>query len=414
MTKYVNIRKFGYLCRPNSDIMQIQAENKLNPLKKYLSPEGKKRLKWMYIIQSECGGNISLAANKIGISRTWLSLIHSAWKRSDQNPRSLEPRSKAPNRTGNRKRINKAIEEKIIETRKAYRSWGKEKISVILKRDYGMQAQPSTVNRYLHKHKLIDPKLSAKNKRAWQRKKEQAELKFKMRPPSILKDHKPGALMEKDMKLVVKPGIPANPVKYRSRENYWYQHTLIDSFTRFRAIGLAEDSTSKTAVAVQVAAEKRLPFAIGSVNADWGGENQGDYSDYLASKRTAQFFSRAGTPTDNPRVERSHLTDELEFYAQGNIYRKFEKQVEATANWEHVYNFIRPHQALGYLTPMEFYRLWKNDPVAAYKIKGKHQAYLKKQSRRLARSRKMKNKEQIEKLMAFIDEKLKNADTNKC
>jgi len=29
------------------------------------------------------------------------------------------------------------------------------------------------------------------------------------------------------------------------------------------------------------------------------------------------FYSKAGTPTDNPRVERSHLTDELEFYRKG-------------------------------------------------------------------------------------------------
>jgi transposase InsO family protein len=397
-----------------TDIMQTQAENKLNPFKKYLSPEAKKRLKWMYIIHYECDGNVSVAAKKIGLSRTWLSLVHSAWERSGRDPRSLEPRSKAPLRTDNRKRIKKEVEDKIVEVREKYRPWGKEKISVILKRDYGMKAGPSTVNRYLHKHKMIDPKLSAKNKKAWQRKKEQTELKFKMRPPSALKDYKPGALMEKDMKLIVKMGVFTNPDKYRARENYWYQHTLVDSFTRVRAIGLAEDSTSKTAVAVQTAAEQRLPFGIGSMNADNGGENEGEFSVYLEKRRTVQFFSRTGTPTDNPRVERSHLTDELEFYAQGNLYKSFAEQEAALVRWEHIYNFVRPHQALGYLTPMEFYRLWQENPEKAYQIKERHQAYLKKQSRRLARSRKMKNKEQIEKLMAFIDEKLKNANTNKC
>jgi transposase InsO family protein len=394
--------------------MQTQAENKLNRSKHYLSTEAKKRLKWMYVVRYECDNNISVAAKKLGLSRTWLSQIHGKWKNSHEDPRSLEPRSRAPRNTANRKRIDKRVEDKIVEVRKLYHPWGKEKISVILKRDFGMRAEPSTVNRYLHKHKLIDPQLSAKNKQAWRRKQEQAELKFKMRPPSLLKDYKPGALMEKDMKLVVKMGAFSNPGKYRAKENYWYQHTLIDSFTRFRVIGLAEDSTSKTAVTVQVAAEKRLPFAIGSVNADWGGENQGDYSDYLAKEGTAQFFSRAGTPTDNPRVERSHLTDELEFYAQGNLYGSFAEQAEANARWEHTYNYIRPHQALGYLTPMEFYLLWKNNPEKAYKIKDKHQAYLKKQSRRLAKSRKMKNKEQIEKLMVHIDEKLRKLNASKC
>jgi hypothetical protein len=27
--------------------------------------------------------------------------------------------------------------------------------------------------------------------------------------------------------------------------------------------------------------------------------------------------------------------------------------------WEHTYNYVRPHQALDYLTPNEHYRRWK-------------------------------------------------------
>jgi len=298
------------------------------------------------------------------------------------------------------------VEDKIIELRKKYRPWGKDKLSVILARDYRMKAGATTVNRYLRKHDLIDLKLSEKNKRAWQRKKEKNELKFKMRPPAIIKDYKPGALIEKDMKLILKMGVFVNPEKHRAGENFWYQHTNIDSFTRIRVIGLAEDSTSKTAVAVQEEVIKRLPFSVAAVNNDSGGENEGDFSDYLKRNEAAQFFSRAGTPTDNPRVERSHLTDELEFYSQGNIERSFKKQSAALAAWEHTYNFIRPHQALGYLTAMEFYKLWRINPVEAYHIKNKYAAYLKKQSCRLAKSRQIKNKEQIENLMKFIDRKL--------
>ena len=118
------------------------------------------------------------------------------------------------------------------------------------------------------------------------------------------------------------------------------------------------------------------------------------------------FYSRTGTPTDNPRIERSFLTDEQEFYKRGNLYHGFTKQQKALRNWEYTYNYIRPHQALGYLTPIEFYRLWKQDPSKAYKIKDQWQVYLNKQRKRLAGSRQMKKKEQIEKLMKFIDAKL--------
>lgn len=391
--------------------MQTQAEIKLNPLRCYLSPEAKKRLKWMYLVKYECANNISQAANRLGISRVWLSQIHSHWQNNHENPKSLEPESRAPHDTSNRKRIDEKVENKIVEIRKKYQPWGKDKLSVILKRDYQLMAGASTVNRYLVKHNLIDPKLSEKNKLAWQRKKEKANLKFKMRPPAVIKDYKPGALLEKDMKLVLKMGIFTNMNKHRAKENFWYQHTLIDSFTRVRAVGLAEDSNSQTAVAVQEQAVSRLPFAIAAINNDNGGENEKDFSVYLEKEKVAQFFSRAGTPTDNPRVERSHLTDELEFYAQGNLHKNFNDQAKAISEWEHTYNFVRPHQALGYLTPMEFYRLWQKNPEEAHRIKNKYSAYLKKQSRRLAKSRQMKNKEQIENLMKFIDKKLSKSNS---
>jgi len=412
MLNHSNICRFGHLSQNKAtDIMQTQAEVKLNRLRCYLSPEAKKRLKWMYVVRYECDNNLTQAAKRIGISRVWLSQVHSHWKNNHEDPRSLEPESRAPRDTSNRKRIDKKVENKIIEIRKKYQPWGKDKLSVILKRDYQLMAGASTINRYLHKHNLIDPKLSEKNKLAWQRKKDKTEMKFKMRPPSIIKDYKPGALMEKDMKLVLKMGILTNQDKYRAKENFWHQHTLIDSFTRIRAVGLAYDSNSRTAVAVQEQAARRLPFAIAAINNDNGGENEKNFSAYLEKENVAQFFSRAGTPTDNPRVERSHLTDELEFYAQGNLYKNFNDQARAISEWEHTYNFIRPHQALGYLTPMEFYELWQSDPEEAYRIKNRYCAYLKKQSRRLAKSRQMKNKEQIEKLMKFIDKKLSKSNS---
>lgn len=407
-----NICRFGSLGQIiATDIMQTQAEVKLNPLRYYLSPEAKKRLKWMYIVKYECDNNITRAAKRIGLSRTWLSQVHGRWKNSREDPRRLESESKAPRDTSRRQRIDKMAENKIIEIRKKYRPWGKDKLSVILNRDYHLRVGASTVNRYLHKHGLIDPQLSDKNKQAWRRKKEKTEMKFKMRPPGAIKDYKPGALMEKDMKLVLKMDVFTNTDKYRSKQNFWYQHTLVDSFTRVRAIGLAENSDSRTAVTVQERAVRRLPFAIAAINSDNGSENEKNFADYLTKENVAHFFSRSGTPTDNPRVERSHLTDKLEFYAQGNLYRNFNDQVKALAAWEQTYNSIRPHQALGYLTPREFYELWRENPKEAYRIKDQYQSYLKRQGRRLAKSRQMKNKEQIENLMKFIDKKLSESNS---
>jgi len=76
------------------------------------------------------------------------------------------------------------------------------------------------------------------------------------------------------------------------------------------------------------------------------------------------------------------------------------------SKWEYVYNYVRPNQALGYLTPIQFYGLWKKNPDKAYKIRDKYKKYLEKQRKRQITSRKLKSKEQIEKLMQYIDAKL--------
>lgn len=152
--------------------------------------------------------------------------------------------------------------------------------------------------------------------------------------------------------------------------------------------------------------KQKLPFAIGSINTDSGAENGKNFKKELAQDEVVHFYSRQGTPTDNPRVERSHLTDEKEFYSRGNSFLSYEEQKAALKKWEYIYNNVRPHHALGMLTPMEFYRLWKTNPKKAYEIKNKYQAYLVKQRKRLACARRIKRKEQIENLMQFIDAKL--------
>lgn len=400
-------------------LMQIKAENLLNPYAYHLSETAKKRLRWVYTIYYECQGNVSQAANKIGISREWLSKLKNKFERSYKNPRSLEPRSKAPRNTSKRDRIPQEVEAKILEIRDDY-GWGKDSISVVLKRDNEMIASPSTVNRYLHKHSKINPKISERNSKAWAEKKMRdelktnTELKVKYRPPAKLKDYKPGALVEKDMKLVPTTGkTPLKSNKFHIKDHYNYQHTFIDTFTRIRGLELTEEPASLEAQMAYDEIKQRLPFEIASINTDSGGENGKDFKQQLAKDEVVHFYSRIGAPTDNPRVERSHLTDEKEFYQRGNNYRPFQEQKQALSKWEFVYNYIRPHQALGYLTPKQFYQLWQENPDKAYKIKDKYQKYLDKQRKRQSSARRLKSKEQIEKLMQFIDAKLSQATTQK-
>lgn len=393
--------------------MQTSAENRFNPLRYYLSDEAKKRLKWMYLLYHEHENNVTRAADKIGISRQWLSTIKSTFDHHRKDPRSLEPRSRAPHHTTNRKRISKEHEQIILEVRDATPGWGEEKIATLVLRDHSIKVGHTTVGRYLKKHGKIDSKISDKNHAAWMRKlarenssAAQPTLKVKHRPPKAIKDYAPGALIEKDMKFIVKQGQFVNTAKYKAKENFFYQHTLIDSFTRMRALALVKDAESATASRAHRTALKRFPFPVACENTDNGSENNGAFSKELAAQEVFQFYSSVGTPTDNPRVERSHLTDDKEFYLRGNMFLPFKEQSAQLMKWERRYNNERPHQALGYLTPMEFYQLWKRSPQEAHDIVSRWQNYLARQRKRLYATRRIKRKEQVENLMRFVDAKL--------
>lgn len=392
----------------NIQRMKNIAEKRLNPNHYHLSEEARKRLHWLNVLYYEQDGNVTKAANKIGISRQWLSPLKNLFENKGRDPRKLEPDSKAPHSTKNRKRISKEVEDKILKVRKDSKNvWGKVKVAVVLKRDYQIKINPNTVNSYLHKHKLIDPKISLKNSRAWQAKivqeNPEAELVVRYRPPKAIKDWTPGALVEKDMKYVEKQ---TRMTTGKEADNFYSQHTEIDSFTRIRSLELARNSTALGSAEAHEKSKEKFSFVIACENTDNGYENQKEFRDALKKDKVFHFNSNKGTPTDNPRVERSHLTDEVEFYQKGGFRKTFEEQAEAIKDWEYLYNWERPHQALGYLTPVAFHELWKVDKEKAYGIVETYQKYLKKQSLRLASARRIKKKEQVEKLMEFIDVKI--------
>jgi len=53
-------------------------------------------------------------------------------------------------------------------------------------------------------------------------------------------------------------------------------------------------------------------------------------------------------------VERAQRPHTEEFYEVTEVSFEIGELNQALLEWEKVYNTIRPHQALGYLTPLEF------------------------------------------------------------
>jgi len=63
-------------------------------------------------------------------------------------------------------------------------------------------------------------------------------------------------------------------------------------------------------------------------------------------------------PQGNGRIERSFLTDDLEFHQVEELATNAGALERQLIVWNATYEQIRPHQALGYLTPNEFYAQW--------------------------------------------------------
>lgn len=63
-------------------------------------------------------------------------------------------------------------------------------------------------------------------------------------------------------------------------------------------------------------------------------------------------YIKPGNPRLNGKVERSHLTDKLEFY-QLLEYKNDVDLLEKLKTWENFYNFERPHTSLKGKTPYE-------------------------------------------------------------
>jgi len=76
-------------------------------------------------------------------------------------------------------------------------------------------------------------------------------------------------------------------------------------------------------------------------------------------------YIKAATPRLNGRVERSHRIDAEEFYRmlEGVVIDDTQLFNDKLQEWEHFYNFERPHGALGGKTPCERLREKATSPM---------------------------------------------------
>lgn len=309
-----------------------------------LSKEAKRRLKWIdYYLKH---GNARKTCRYFGISQTTFYKWLNRYKK--RGPKGLEEFSRKP-KTFRASKIPFNTINLIINLRKLYPAWSKYKLEVILKRDYGLTISASTIGRILKKKNLINQIKSNKLKKAHKRrvKRQKAER--------YLKEQCPGSLVYIDTKHLNFPGAK------------FYQFTAIDSKTRIKFIRVYKKISSESGKLFFDQLKDFMPFKIQNIQTDNGSEYLKNFHQALTKQNIPHFFSDPNCPKQNSRVERVIQTSEYEYWHFNQGF-ELEEVNELANNWNYIYNHIRPHQSLNYLTPMEYFESLQNEVKIEKKV----------------------------------------------
>jgi transposase InsO family protein len=134
-----------------------------------------------------------------------------------------------------------------------------------------------------------------------------------------------------------------------------FQYTAIDDATRVRALKIYDKHTQTNAIDFVDHVIKKFPFRIKEIRTDNGHEFQAKFHWHVEDKGIRHAYIKKGTPQLNGKVERSHRSDQEEFYQLLSYKDDIDLETKLE-EWEHFYNFNRPHGAFNGKTPYEALR----------------------------------------------------------
>ena len=309
---------------------------------KELSREATKRLKWFDYYHSH-GRNARLTCRYFGISpQTFYR-----WKRryDPKHLDSLEDRSHRPQRL-RQPTWSTEIAEAVLRLREEYPRWGKDKLVVLLHED-GYKVSASMVGRIMRYLKqrgvLKEPLPNHISARKGQR-----QRPYAVRKPKEYVAKEPGDIVQIDT-LDVRP-LPGVAFKH---------FTARDVVSRWDIIEVYNRATAQTAASFLDVLERRLPFKVRAIQVDGGSEFEALFEEECQRRGIRLFVLPPRSPKLNAHVERAHRTHTEEFYEVTESSFEIAELRADLLQWERIYNTVRPHQALGYMTPLKFLQHWK-------------------------------------------------------
>lgn len=277
------------------------------------------------------GKNGSLAARHFGIGRMTLYRWLRRFQR--QGITGFNEYSRRPRHTRTPVTPWHTV-QRAVELRKQYPAWSKHKIRVLLKRE-GIVVSTSTVGRILKRKGLINPKASKKRRKA--------ALSPRARFPRGMRISEAGDMIQMDTKYIMLPG-----------GRKYYQFTAIDVLSKRKVLRVYPSQSSRNGALFLKECLASFPFPVKAVQTDNGAPFLKEFDALCKKLGLPHYFIYPRTPKQNSYVEISHGADEREFYQQGNVYSLLPVMRKKIREWEEIWNTVRPHEALGQLTPEEY------------------------------------------------------------
>lgn len=316
----------------------------LASLGKRLSRTAQNRLQWMLFYYFN-GRSVARTCRHFGISRQTFYRWKRRFDRHDLS--TLEGRSHRPCKA-RQPTWTPQLAERVLALRQQYPRWGKDKLVVLLRRER-LTVSTSMVGRILTELKrrgvLHEPPRPAVLLRA---RRKLRKRPWAVRKPQYWRIEQPGDLVEIDTKEI------------RMRGRVILKHfSARDVVSRWDVVEVHRRATSLAAARFLDTLLERFPFLVRALQVDGGSEFAAEFELACQQKQLPLFVLPPKSPKLNAHVERSHRTHHEEFYqvqAESDHLPVLNRQLR---HWERTYNCLRPHQALAYLTPLEFIRQWK-------------------------------------------------------
>lgn len=306
--------------------------------KKLLSKDAQLKLEWIIFYHTIGKKNASKTASHFGINPKTLH----KWKKrfTERDLASLEEHSRAPVKTRTRQ-ISPLQRERIRKLRREHIRWGKMKLRRRYLKIYGEEISSWKFQVVIREEDLYFDKVQHAKQ---QKRRKQAQKHPKKRITEFVKKNKVNHLWHVDTVVftVVEGG-------------YRYLLTAIDEVSKLAYARLYTTHSSAKATDFL----KRLHYLTEgemiNLHHDNGSEFAKDFITACKQLSLPQWYSRVRTPTDNPVLERFNRTIQEEFVAMIDIgIEDIQEFNQRLLDWLIEYNTVRPHEALDYLTPLEY------------------------------------------------------------